>query len=42
MVLYGAVYFGEVLPDTGPHYFGLWGSYKKRFGQVISRRKSTL
>ena len=30
----GAVYFGEVLPDTGPHYFGLWGSYKKRFGQV--------
>ena len=33
----GLYIFGEVLPDTGPHYFGLWGSYKKRFGQVISR-----
>ena len=32
----------EVQPDTGPHYFGLWGSYKKRSGQVISRRKATL
>ena len=40
-VLGMVIYFGHFWRDNALHLFGLWAAYKKRFGQLISRRKAT-